>query len=76
VVFSNDHSLAQIDAGSGGRPPHQEFRTLASQQITPKPLVLLCHFLIHFPALLAQAARAPGQRGDEADGELTADSGD
>src|SRR6188472_767514 len=37
-------------------------------------LVLLCHFLIHCLGLL-QAARTPGQRFDQPDGELTADRG-
>src|SRR5690349_2614006 len=37
-------------------------------------LILLCHFLIHCLGLL-QAARTPGQRFDQPDGELTADRG-
>ena len=36
-------------------------------------LVLLCHFLIHRSPLLPQTAGTSGQRGDEPDGELTAD---
>jgi SAM (Sterile alpha motif) domain-containing protein len=38
-------------------------------------LVLLCHFLARQLLPLPQTARAPGQRLDQADGELTADGG-
>ena len=39
-------------------------------------LVLLCHFFIHQRALLPQTAGTSGQRGDEPEGELTADACD
>jgi CubicO group peptidase (beta-lactamase class C family) len=39
-------------------------------------LVLLCHFLIYQRPLLPQTAGTSGQRGDEPEGELTADACD
>jgi hypothetical protein len=39
-------------------------------------LLLLCHFLIRQRPLLPQTARTSGQRGDEPEGELTADACD
>ena len=39
-------------------------------------LILLCHFFIHQRALLPQTAGTSGQRGDEPEGELTADACD
>ncbi|MBV8736974.1 MAG: hypothetical protein JO007_06900, partial [Alphaproteobacteria bacterium] len=56
------------------------YRDIAAVNGTPVPrailttsLVLLCHFFIHRSPLLPQAAGTSGQRGDEPDGELTAD---
>jgi hypothetical protein len=50
-------------------------RVLASKgHYIPDRLVLLCHFLIYRPLLLAQAAWTPGQRFDQPDGKLAADS--
>ena len=39
-------------------------------------LILLCHFFIHQRPLLPQTAGTSGQRGDEPEGELTADACD
>jgi hypothetical protein len=58
----------RLMAGCSSSSPCTTFRT--------RGIALLCHFPIHHSPLLPQAARTPGQRFDQSDGELTADACD
>jgi Taurine catabolism dioxygenase TauD, TfdA family len=64
IHFRTEHEVRKLG------PSIKDFSNIDA---SGKPLVLLCHFLIHHSPLLPQAARTPGQRGDEPEGELTAD---